>query len=176
MPVTGLLDAKSCQLCLGDPGWRARYLADGTTLITAAAKSSAEEDGWQGTSGRQWRPGSFVVRKSYKCLARLCAGAMRQLFCIPAWPVPKRFVLPCGFADSGEQSHSKLGFMRADKLTVKITLVTEQPCGFTGLLSLGHRFLSSTCPQASSFQNLHKYLALGFSSPSCSFSKISCQG
>jgi len=64
MPGTGLLDAKSCQLCLGDPCLCVLYLADRTRLITAAAKSSVEEDGWQGTRGRQWRPGCFKVRKS----------------------------------------------------------------------------------------------------------------
>lgn len=83
--------------------------------------------------------------------------------------MPEAFVLASGTADCRGQSHSELDFKRADKLTAD----SGNDAGDSGLLSLGHRFLSFVC--SIQFSNLPQVLGLGFCSPSCTFSETKCK-
>lgn len=133
-----------------------------TALNSAAAEGLMEEEAWQNTRERQCRPGSSKSEKILEVPCWSLGGAIQQLSCTTAGLMPEHLVWPCAFTDCRGQSHCKLCFTRAEKLTADSGNYAgngngKQPLAVIGLLSLGHNFPSSTCFPVSSFQKFHKY-------------------
>lgn len=138
---------------------------------------------WKKATGRVLLGGNGdqALSKWENLRSALLGSGVGQCGSCPAYqPDPCQSILycPAAWLRVADRATVNLALreQRGWQLAVEIMLVTEQLRGVTGLLSLGHWFFISTCSQTSSFQNFHKYLGLGFSSPNCSFSKISCLG